>query len=148
MIITRVCTRCGGNFPLSAFYKSKANKDGYSCVCIECDRARFAAYYAANKDKMAAKSRERKYGVDDKTFKKMLRVQENTCAICCTPFNGHAPNVDHDHSCCSGDTACGSCYRGLLCGNCNRGLGGFKDDIDLLRLAAKYIEFHRQKGRK
>jgi hypothetical protein len=44
--------------------------------------------------------------------------------------------VDHDH-----DTGA---IRKLLCHNCNRALGLFKDNIDVIRRAADYIEEHRE----
>jgi hypothetical protein len=44
-------------------------------------------------------------------------------------------NRDHDHD--SGEA------RGWLCGSCNRGLGLFKDNPELLRAAALYVEGFR-----
>ena len=40
--------------------------------------------------------------------------------------------VDHDHKT--------NKIRGLLCNSCNRGLGYFRDDIRMVRKAAKYLE--------
>lgn len=31
-------------------------------------------------------------------------------------------------------------FRGMLCNHCNRGLGNFKDSIDNLELAIKYLK--------
>ena len=36
--------------------------------------------------------------------------------------------------------ACGKCIRGILCHGCNAGLGNLRDDLNLLRLAVKYLE--------
>lgn len=46
--------------------------------------------------------------------------------------------VDHDHET--------GCLRGLLCEGCNRGIGLLRDDPDLLRRAADYIERFRGTG--
>jgi hypothetical protein len=55
------------------------------------------------------------------------------CAICGQECpTGRRLAVDHDHS-------TGS-YRGLLCCNCNHALGHFRDQPDLLRRAADYLE--------
>lgn len=48
------------------------------------------------------------------------------------------PNLDHDHRCC--EEGCPACFRAVLCGCCNRGLGQFKDDINRLRGAVRYLE--------
>jgi len=61
--------------------------------------------------------------------------QDGTCKICGRQVNGKSAHTDHDH-------VTGR-LRDQLCDNCNQGLGCFKDDPDLLRAAAKYIERHR-----
>ena len=61
----------------------------------------------------------------------MLAAQGGLCAICMTAPANH---VDHDHA--------SGAVRALLCFNCNGGLGQFKDDPDVLRAAADYVEFH------
>jgi len=48
-------------------------------------------------------------------------------------------SIDHDHACCPGAKSCGDCVRGALCTGCNVGLGAFRDSVDKLALAVKYL---------
>lgn len=62
----------------------------------------------------------------------LFSVQKNCCAICGEPFT-MLPCIDHDHVTLR--------IRGLLCVPCNQGLGFFKDNVVLLELAKRYLEF-------
>ena len=42
--------------------------------------------------------------------------------------------LDHDHKT--------ELFRGWICQHCNNGLGGFRDDIDTLKRAVRYLEKH------
>lgn len=61
----------------------------------------------------------------------MLEAQDGVCAVCAV---APAAQVDHDHE--TGRV------RELLCFNCNGGLGQFRDDPEVLRRAAEYVERH------
>jgi hypothetical protein len=63
--------------------------------------------------------------------KKYMEDQKGLCAICNEPME--KPCADHRHS-------NPPIPRKLLCGTCNTGLGQFKDNPELLRLAAQYLE--------
>ncbi|MDQ6857696.1 MAG: endonuclease VII domain-containing protein [Chloroflexota bacterium] len=60
----------------------------------------------------------------------LLRRQGGGCGICGTTAEGLV--LDHCHET--------TLIRGLLCGKCNVGLSWFRDDPDLLRRAAMYLE--------
>lgn len=68
------------------------------------------------------------------------------CDICSESLSVTNINIDHDHSCCPGQQTCGDCVRGLLCRACNRGLGSFKDQVDLVENAIKYLKHGSLKG--
>lgn len=74
---------------------------------------------------------KRRYGITVEAYDLLLDAQGGTCAICGSPPVGRRLCVDHNH-----DT---NSVRGLLCDSCNNGLGRFRDDPDLLRLAADYV---------
>lgn len=65
--------------------------------------------------------------------------EQPDCDLCKRLIPGSGINVDHDHSCCPGQSTCGLCIRGVLCRACNRALGSFDDDLELLRRAATYL---------
>lgn len=90
------------------------------------------------------KRREDKAKYDNLRFVKrrreLLALQNNECAICSSPVlvNDH---LDHDHACCSRlKDSCGECLRGILCRGCNIGLGNFKDNVETLQAAIRYLE--------
>ena len=63
------------------------------------------------------------------------------CPICQRKvLEAGAPCVDHDHSCCAGQSTCGKCVRGAICSQCNAGLGMFQDGVDVLERAMHYLQ--------
>jgi hypothetical protein len=74
---------------------------------------------------------ERHYGLSQAQYEAMLAAQAHTCAICVRPFP-KTPAVDHCHR--TGRV------RGLLCESCNLAIGKFRDDPELIRRAAAYLE--------
>ena len=97
------------------------------------DKAR-RAREASNRHRLA------KYGVGNDWVDAKV-VEQGGCAVCQVkrPRGRSDWNVDHDHK--TGKV------RGVLCGHCNSGLGHFRDDVESLRLAIRYLETHdhRQK---
>lgn len=103
-------------------------------------------YATINREKINKKSREwskeneisRKsarlkymYNIDFETYVAIYKAQDGKCKICNKPPT-KTLHVDHNH-------VTGK-YRGLLCGDCNRGLGLFKENIEYLNTAIKYLE--------
>lgn len=75
-------------------------------------------------------SKARKYGLSLLEYNEMFESQGSVCAICKKPSD-KPYHIDHNHT--TGK------IRGILCGNCNRGLGLFKDSIEALLNAARYL---------
>ena len=105
--------------------------------CRVCCGERVKKHQAANKSQWAEyghrKNIRRHYGVEPEQYAAMGEEQGWVCAICSNPtVNGYRLAVDHDHVTHK--------IRGLLCEQCNNGLGRFKDNPELLRLAALYLE--------
>lgn len=66
---------------------------------------------------------------------KALENQNWECSICRKKLTGDKnSHWDHDHK--TGK------FRAVLCHQCNTGLGMYKDNPDLLRRAALYLELH------
>lgn len=97
-----------------------------------------------NSEQQRRANLKKRNGITLDQYEQMLAAQGGCCAICGTDDPGQRSfHVDHDHACCpSSKKACGNCTRSLLCGNCNKGLGLLRDDPELLRLAAAYLEAH------
>jgi len=86
------------------------------------------------KEKVRLYRLKKKYNVTEEEYENMLIAQENKCAICLDEFTSNSRHIQVDH--CHNTKE----VRGILCGTCNRGLGQFKDNPDLLKKAAAYLE--------
>jgi hypothetical protein len=62
----------------------------------------------------------------------MIEAQGGTCAVC----PGEPQHVDHDHET--------GLVRGILCFNCNQALGNARDNAQVLRGLARYLEVHKK----
>lgn len=119
---TKWCRVCERWLEFSLFSPAKGLAGGLAGMCRRCDTGR-------------------RYGITAIQYEIMLEAQDGKCLIC--ELNGdRVLYVDHDHSCCPGDTSCGKCIRGLLCQGCNHGLGNFQDNTTYLANAIKYLERH------
>lgn len=77
-----------------------------------------------------AVARAKKYGITQETYTSLLELQQNKCAICHNTMD--KPCIDHSHT--------HGHVRGILCPLCNAGLGMFKDDVQAMKRAIRYIE--------
>jgi hypothetical protein len=96
-------------------------------------------YRQDNAEKVAETRRRNRikiaFNITLEKYSSLLEKQGGLCAICKgVQVDGYHKNlaVDHDHE--TGE------IRGLLCNTCNRGLGQFKDNINLMYSATRYLE--------
>jgi len=140
----KACSVCKEIKPLSSFYREKRRQSGRGSRCRECSRQYLRSWYSKNKDRANEQRRNPKrrnemyfyvakhtYGITKNQVLAMSTAQHNSCAICGKPQERRL-HIDHDHKT--------SAVRGLLCARCNTGLGVFKEQPELLRKAAFYLE--------
>ena len=72
------------------------------------------------------------YGITIDDYDKILESQGGKCAICGGGTSKRHFALDHNHK--NGNP------RGLLCASCNTGLARFRDRIENLRKAVKYMK--------
>lgn len=103
--------------------------------------AQMARYRAANPDAYRGYRMKNKYGITLEQYNEMLERQNGVCAICEQDETRTARGiirslaVDHDHE--TGEV------RGLLCASCNQILGFARDNPEVLRSAATYLDLAR-----
>ena len=138
----KTCTKCGELKPLSEFDPRYDGTDKPYPSCRPCKQATQTEYQrrrrAADPEGEARKQRnatlKNQYGITLDEYNEMFRQQGEKCVICGTKecASGKTFSVDHDHK--TGKV------RGILCMDCNVSLGKLKDDPDLFRKAAEYLE--------
>lgn len=118
---TKVCRLCGVEKPISEFYFRK-DSGHYRSECKEC---------------LSKLSSFRDTGWTPEKYEEAYIKQNGRCAICGCKLNSSRYTRfagDHDHR--TGK------LRGLLCTNCNTALGLFKDSIERLEMAKRYLIEH------
>lgn len=139
--------------------RRKATDKAWSDANSERARATTKAWREANPERAKAaseawreanperyrKTRRRnhlkRYSITLEQFEDMLSAQDGGCGICAIDEPGGMGNfhVDHDHTCCSSDSACVKCLRGLLCHMCNLGVGALGDSVEGIIRAIDYL---------
>lgn len=121
--------------------KAKAR---YDAADPEKRRQYQAKYRAANRARRREEQKKwqlrKNYGMTPDDVAQMLAAQDNRCLICDDAFDLQSPAsfaIDHDHA--TGEV------RGALCQLCNKALGLLRDDPDLMRRAAEYVESRKGK---
>lgn len=117
------CSRCKIVKPKSEFWKDKSRKDGFCRQCKACMRERFRA---------------NDYGIDNGWYNKKFNEQQGCCAVCGIHQSELKRGFDIDHNHFTNQV------RGLLCTNCNNGIGRFKENIQTLEKAIKYLEYYNK----
>ena len=109
-----------------------------SCGCLSYRRGKENPSYkhgkSRTKEYFSELAMKQNYGINHKDYLKMVKDQNNLCAICeCEPPNNHKKRLNIDHCHTTGKV------RGLLCDACNRAIGLLKDSPDLLNKAINYL---------
>ena len=128
-----LCKKCKNPEEFSANHK----------VCKKCRAKAGRKYYARPSVKKAKQFyhkqrrtialnayRLKTYGITPEKYESMVRDQDGKCAICNNKMNRLC--IDHCH-------VTGK-IRKLLCDRCNQGLGLFRDNVNYLLSAAKYLQ--------
>lgn len=119
--IRMICNKCGQDKPETEFYIRPSGRPRLDCKICVCRRS----------------SRElslREYGITEIERVEMIKAQDAKCKICNLKKRLH---VDHDHKT--------GIIRGLLCFTCNIGISKFKDNLELLKKAAAYLNKKNKK---
>jgi hypothetical protein len=130
--MSKTCKVCGVEKNISYFYTGR--KD-----CKDCKNAAARKKYVEDPEttqrnliRMRERAKERRYGITQEDFDRMLSDQNNMCKICKNEFKSTKDtHIDHCHN--------SSVVRGLLCNNCNMALGQFGDNTDIMNNAIKYL---------
>lgn len=77
------------------------------------------------------------------SVEKVIDMLSKACEVC---GNSGGLTIDHDHLCCNSRSSCGKCVRGTLCQHCNRSMGQAKDNSDILRKLADYLDSYSLKN--
>lgn len=146
----RDCSLCKKPITQENAVKQSNKKDGVSCWCKECHRAKQKAWRDNNPEKARERVRDyrkrnplnhranflrKRYGIEQADYDELLLTQNGRCAICGTEED--YPNrkwlcVDHVEGT--------LLIRGILCNRCNSAIGLLDHDFTKLQNAIEYLQ--------
>lgn len=127
------CSSCGETKNWEEFHLRKDRASGLTSWCKECLKEHADKY--SEKARMVRRMRD--FNITEDEIKALYDKHNCRCAICGIEESKTKKKslcIDHDHK--TGK------IRGLLCDDCNVGLGRFKDDVENLGQAMKYLNKH------
>jgi hypothetical protein len=119
---TITCLGCETKRPV-ADYRSSLKGNGKRYLESRCNDCRKIACICRN------------LGITRQEYDRIYAASGGKCAICERTADQVKLCVDHCHG--------NGKLRGMLCAACNTGLGVFRDDTNLLRKAAEYVQESR-----
>ena len=133
------CVRCDTLLTDETASECSVNRKRYYCKqCI-------VETTTLTRDKLKQRDYElnRNYGITQNEYEQLLAAKNAVCWICSRPPTNTRLHVDHKHE--KGEKKRNPRekrvrVRGLLCWQCNGAIGKFKDNPELMRKAADYIE--------
>lgn len=163
MTMTKICTKCNLSKSIDRFSKRSKSIDGLrhwckDCACLNSKQQRLLnpekykkvdkktntkhskrrqntdkQWRKDNPDRLKERTLMRLYDLSLKSYKDLLRLQRDCCAICNTHQSELSSPLCVDHCHKTGK------IRGLLCRRCNSGIGFLNDSKDLCLIAFKYL---------
>lgn len=134
-IRSRTCQGCGKNYMLGV------DSSQHKYCSVKCRKSwhakKFKTSERTKRDPRKQKSYwlRNKYGIDISDYERMLKDQNNSCAICKTTVpTGYNWHVDHCHE-------TGS-VRSLLCSRCNQAIGLVDESLEILESMKRYLIEH------
>lgn len=135
------CVRCDIELTDKTIDKGAARKSCYYCKKCVTERVRLGRLASGWKQRDYDLFRH--YGITVNEYEDMLKAQNGVCWICNSLPKRNRLSVDHKHEPgenCRNPREKRERVRGLLCWHCNAALAKFKDNPQLLRDAADYLE--------
>lgn len=117
----RKCPDCQQLLLLERFSRNTNNASGLTNICKNCLKPR-----------SRAQNLKRHFNLTVEDYDALFQFQKGVCAICGRPPKKIRLGVDHEHK--------SGLIRGAICWGCNSMLGKARDNPDLLRRAAEYLE--------
>lgn len=123
------CPDCGLEKRPDDFPRDRRRHTGRGTHCKPCHNKRTRATIQRLHGNTRHYHLKQRFGIGADEVEAMIRAQGGLCACC---GEDPAVHVDHDHK--------RGKVRGILCEPCNGGLGQFRDRVDVIERAIRYLE--------